>query len=244
MGDSLQGLEILFWAAVAGIVLFRLRSVLGRRTGNERPPRDPLSRGSSASANANDKPHAERDSVIALPMNGRVKPSPHAAETRLSPEAIGIKSDSPIAEVLQKIHTADRYFDPVEFVAGAKSAYAMIIEAFASGDESALKPLLSTEVMANFRSAISGRAARGETVDSHVADIVKAEITDAALRDTTADITIRFESDILRCVRDSENRVIEGDPTDPSRVTDLWTFSRDVESADPNWTLIATSTEE
>ncbi len=59
----------------------------------------------------------------------------------------------------------------------------------------------------------------------------------------TADITVRFESDIVRCVRDSENRVIEGDPSEPSRVTDVWTFSRDVGSADPNWTLVATSTE-
>jgi predicted lipid-binding transport protein (Tim44 family) len=246
MGDSVQGLEILFWAAVAGVVLYRLRSVLGRRTGNERPPRDPLSRESSASAGAGDKGRGDKphDGVIALPLNGRGKPSAEPAPSHGAPETIGIDPDSAIAKTLNKIRAADRHFDTAEFMTGARAAYAMIVEAFASGDQSVLKPLLGTDVLADFRGAISGRAARGETVESHVADIVKSEITDAALRGASAEITIRFESDIVRCVRDSENRVIEGDPTDPSRVTDVWTFSRDTESDDPNWALIATSTEQ
>ena len=233
MGESFQGLEILIWAAIAGFVLYRLRSVLGRRTGNERPPRDSFSHESTPT-------NAQSDSVIALPQQSQAK---RHAESRMKAQSVGVDPNSPIADALSRIRVADRYFEPGEFLDGAKTAYAMIIHAFAAGDEAELKPLLSKDVMANFRRAISSRVSKGETVDSHVADIIKADIKDAQLNGSIADITIRFESDIVRCVRDSENRVIEGDPSEPSRVIDVWTFSRDVESDDPNWTLVATSTE-
>jgi predicted lipid-binding transport protein (Tim44 family) len=244
MGESFQGLEILIWAAVAGIVLFRLRSVLGRRTGNERPPRDRLSQESSPSG-APDNTHADkpRDTVVALSPGGRAKRTTGAPHDRAAAEAVGIDPASPLADALSRIRVADRHFEPAEFVDGAKAAYHMIIEAFASGDEAVLKPLLSPDVMANFRSAISKRASKGQTVNSKVTEIVKSVIKEAALHGTTAEITVRFESEIIRCVRDSENRVIEGDPSDPARVIDVWTFARDVESDDPNWTLVATSTE-
>jgi predicted lipid-binding transport protein (Tim44 family) len=237
MGESFQGLEILIWAAIAGFVLYRLRSVLGRRTGNERPPRDPLSRKSSPTGAQSE---SASDSVIALPKRAKA----HQADSRMKAQSIGVDPNSPIADTLSRIRVADRYFEPGEFLDGARTAYAMIIHAFAVGDEAELKPLLSKDVMANFRRAISSRVSKGETVDSHVADIIEADIKDAQLNGSTADITIRFESDIVRCVRDSENRVIEGDPSEPSRVIDVWTFSRDVESDDPNWTLVATSTED
>ena len=233
MGESFQGLEILIWAAIAGFVLYRLRSVLGRRTGNERPPRDSLSHESSPTG-------AQSDSVIALPKRSQAK---HQMDSRMKAQSVGVDPNSPIADALSRIRVADRYFEPGEFLDGAKTAYAMIIHAFAAGDEAELKPLLSKDVMANFRRAISGRVSKGEAVDSHVADIIKADIKDAQLNGSSAEITIRFESDIVRCVRDSENRVIEGDPSEPSRVIDVWTFSRDVESDDPNWMLVATSTE-
>jgi predicted lipid-binding transport protein (Tim44 family) len=241
MGESFQGLEILIWAAVAGIVLFRLRSVLGRRTGNERPPRDRLSQESApSSAAAGEKP---RDAVITLPAGSRAKKTADVPYDKAAAAAIGIDPSSPVADVLSRIRVADRHFEPVDFLEGAKAAYRVIIEAFASGDEAALKPLLSPEVMANFRSAISKRVSMGQTVNSKVTDIGKSTIKDAALHSTTAEITVRFESEIIRCVRDSENRVIEGDPSEPGRVIDVWTFSRDVESDDPNWTLVATATE-
>ena len=237
MGESFQGLEILIWAAIAGFVLYRLRSVLGRRTGNERPPRDSLSHESSPTGAQSD---TARDGVIALPKHSQTK---HQMDSRAKAQSVGVDPNSLIADTLSRIRVADRYFEPGEFLDGARTAYAMIIHAFAAGDEDELKPLLSKDVMANFRRAISSRASKSETVDSHVADIVKTDIKDAQLNGSIADITIRFESDIVRCVRDSENRVIEGDPSEPSRVIDVWTFSRDLESDDPNWTLVATSTE-
>lgn len=240
MGESFQGLEILFWAAVAGVVLFQLRRVLGRRTGHERPPRDRLSQESSPSGAHGDKSH---DTVIPLPASNRASKAIHPGRDPLESEAVEVEASSPAADALSRIRVADRHFEPGEFIEGAKAAYAMIIEAFAAGEESVLKPLLSGDVMANFRSAISQRAAKGETVDSKVTDIAKAVITDASLHGSMAEVTVRFESDIIRCVRDSENRVIEGDPSEPTRTVDVWTFSRDVESDDPNWTLVATSSE-
>lgn len=240
MGESFQGLEILIWAAIAGFVIFRLRSVLGRRTGNERPPRDSLSHESSPPGST--KAEAS-DTVISLSKGARGQQDANAPQRQLTAQSVGIDPNSALAETLSRIRVADRYFEPAEFVDGAATAYRIIIHAFASGDEAELKPLLSPDVMADFRRALSARAAKGETVDAQVTDIVAARITDAELNGTIAELTIRFESDIVRCTRDSENRVIDGDPTDPSRVTDVWTFSRDVESDDPNWMLVATSTE-
>ena len=146
-----------------------------------------------------------------------------------------------VAEKLQALARADRSFDPKHFMQGAKAAYEMIVTAFAEGDRKALKQLLSREVFDSFSAAIGERERNGETVEFKFVGISNAEIIDAELAGKMANITVKFVSDLITATRNRAGEVVDGDPTQIRDVTDIWTFSRDVTSRDPNWRLVATS---
>ena len=237
MYDFMDITTIIF-LAVAVVVFLRLRNVLGRRTGNERPPFDPFSRPQAPAGKADDK-------VIDLPARRAPPREPAAA----GPEAAAnvderIKTAAPagstLHEALKAVATADRSFEPDGFLAGAKAAYEMVVTAFAEGDRKTLKQLLSRDVYDGFVSAIGEREGRGETIEFKFVGIDKAEITGAAVKGTTAQITIRFLSKLISATHDKEGAVIDGDPVHVGDVTDIWTFARDTTSRDPNWKLIAT----
>ena len=226
----------IIFLVLAIVIFFRLRSVLGRRTGSERPPFDPYSpREAPPTASGDDK-------VISLPPRrpveadapGPIAPAAEAQIKTLAPEGTSLN------EALRSIASADRSFDPNSFLAGAKSAYEMIVTAFAEGDRKMLKQLLSREVYDGFVAAITERETRQETIEFRFVGIDKAEITDAALKNGSAQITVRFLSKLISATHDKNGNVIDGDPVHVGDVTDIWTFSRDVTSRDPNWKLIAT----
>jgi predicted lipid-binding transport protein (Tim44 family) len=227
---------------IAVVIFLRLRSVLGRRTGGERPPFDPFSRREAPPRGA-----PADDKVISLPRrpadtgDGAATGIAAAAEERiktLAPEGTSLN------EALRAITAADRGFDPDAFLAGAKSAYEMIVTAFAEGDRKALKQLLNREVHDGFVAAIAEREGRGETIEFRFVGIDKAEITDASLKGGTAQITVRFHSKLISATHDKNGNVIDGDPVHVGDVTDIWTFARDVSSRDPNWKLVATESVE
>ncbi|TCT11906.1 putative lipid-binding transport protein (Tim44 family) [Tepidamorphus gemmatus] len=224
----------ILFLVLAVVIFLRLRSVLGRRTGSERPPFDPYSPS---------KPNgAASDKVIALPQRDSAD-APPASEPEPDFSEIA-KADSDLGKALAALRAADRSFDPKRFIEGAKLAYEMIVTAFAEGDRKTLKNLLSREVYDGFVAAIADRESRGETVTSNFVAIDKAEITEAALRGRTAQITVRFVSQLITATRDKDGTVIQGDPNAVAEVTDIWTFARDVGSRDPNWKLVATESAE
>jgi predicted lipid-binding transport protein (Tim44 family) len=222
---------------IAVVVFLRLRNVLGRRTGNERPPFDPYSRRESA------PPAATGDNVIGLPRRPADRGPAPAPDVAPAAEAI-IKTIAPAGSTLNEgltaIATADRSFDPTQFIGGAKAAYEMIVTAFAEGDRKTLKQLLSREVYDGFVTAITERETRGETIEFKFVGIDKAEITGASIKNGSAQITIRFLSKLISATRDKSSAVIDGDPVKVGDVTDIWTFARDTASRDPNWKLVAT----
>ncbi len=234
MGGFLDVTSLIF-LVVAIAVFWRLRSVLGRRTGNERPPTDPYSRSD------------DRQAPVAGDTNDNVVALPRGTKTPvMATEASGGRIDSvaPVGSALntalKTIVSADKNFDAEDFLGGARAAYEMIVSAFASGDRETLKGLLGSEVYDGFAEAIRDRESRGETVETTFVGIDKAEITEAALKAGSAQITVRFVSQLISVTRDSSGKVIDGDPAKVGDVTDVWTFARDVRSRDPNWKLVAT----
>jgi predicted lipid-binding transport protein (Tim44 family) len=229
MGDGVQFLDIIIFAAIAVALGLRLRSVLGRRTGNERrhdplkpnPPRDATTREAGQSEDR------ARDKVIPLPGRG---PAPADAAPSPANEAPG----------LAKVRAADPAFDPTGFAAGARGAFEMIVGAFAAGDTAALRPLLSDEVFANFNAAIQARAKANETLHTTLVGITSADIIEAAVEGRTALVTVKFVTEQINVTKDSEGRIIDGDPSTVATITDIWTFARNTRSRDPNWTLVAT----
>jgi predicted lipid-binding transport protein (Tim44 family) len=230
----------IIFLVIAVVVVLRLRGVLGKRTGHERPPFDPYTRRDTA-------PPATADSnVIGLPPRAEARNAPPAeigaaAEERIKTIA---PDGSPLNAGLKAVAGADRTFDPKEFIAGAKSAYEMIVTAFAEGDRKTLKQLLSREVFDGFVQAITQREARNESIDFKFVGIDKADITGASLKGGSAQITVRFLSKLISATRDGGGKVIDGDPVKVGDVTDIWTFARETASRDPNWKLIATESVE
>lgn len=225
----------LLFLVLAVVIFIRLRSVLGRRTGNERPPYDPYTR-------ADAKPEG---TVVALPR-GRTGqppvgepsgPSAQDIEERLERYA---KKGSPLGKSLTALIKADPGFDPGQFLDGAKAAYEMIVGAFAEGDEKLLSQLLGDDVFDGFARAIAEREQRGETQHSTLVGIDKADIIEAEVKDKQAFVTVKFVSELISVTRDADGEVVEGDPKKVREVTDIWTFAREVASRNPNWKLVAT----
>ena len=222
--------------AVAVFIFLRLRSVLGQRTGRERPPYDPFSRDSVRGAAKDGK-----DNVVALP--GRViEPAAKVTEPVAPADRWkGIaETGSSTAAGFDAIAAADAEFDPKHFIAGARAAYEMVVTAYAEGDRRTLKNLLSRDVFEGFDTAITEREKRGEKAESLFVSIDTAEIVGAELRGKSAQITVRFVSQLISVTRDRAGVVIDGNPEKVTEVTDVWTFARDISSRDPNWKLIAT----
>jgi predicted lipid-binding transport protein (Tim44 family) len=212
MGDGYQFVDIFLLALIAGFLVLRLRSVLGRRTGTERR-RTPV--------------------AVSETSSDKVVPLPASHETPLAPEA------TPTG--LAAIKAADRGFDEQHFLAGARGAFEIVVNAFAKGDVSSLRPLLSEAVFTSFSDAIRARQAAGEKQETNLLAIKSIEIASAALEGTTATVTARFVSDQTNVTRGADGAVIDGDPDHVAEKTDLWTFARSVRSRDPNWTLVATA---
>ena len=145
---------------------------------------------------------------------------------------------------MRELTRHDSAFDPKEFLNGAKMAYEMVVMAYADGDRKTLKTLLSRDVLEGFESAIADRESRGEVIKSTFVGIEKAEITQASVRDSEEQVTVRIASQLITATYDKAGALIDGDAEAVSEVNDVWTFARDIRSRDPNWKLIATEAEQ
>lgn len=220
MQDS-QLLDIVL-VAVTAVLLFRLYTVLGRRTGNERS-RDEVRLSSPPLPQT-------KDNVATLPDRGSAKP-----------DQVRENVSEPVAQVLMDIKLADRSFETERFIAGARGAYEMILTAFANADRATLKPLLNEEVFAAFDREIRTREERKEKVAFTFVGFKDTKIVHAAVKSRTGEITVVFGAQFISATTDASGAVTQGDTKTVRDVSDVWTFARDLRARDPNWTLIATS---
>jgi predicted lipid-binding transport protein (Tim44 family) len=236
MQDSFDVTTIIF-LALAAFVVWRLRSVLGQKTGREQPPvvrREP-------------PPPARQDAGAADP--GNVVRLPGAAANRGNGSGVELAPDrwkgvaepgSAVAAGLDEVAKVDPGFDARGFIEGAKMAYEMIVTAFAQGDRKTLKNLLSRDVYDGFDRAITEREKRGEKAETTFVSIDKAEIVGVEVRTQVAHMMVRFVSQLITATRNAEGAVVDGSPEAVVEVTDVWTFARPIGSRDPNWQLVAT----
>lgn len=225
MNDGFQFLDIIFFAMIAAFLVLRLRSVLGRRNDNQPRPRD---------EHSNREQNGETDgNVIDITdRSARVD-----QDSKDSDEGL---SNNPIAAGLAEIQATDDSFDQADFVGGARSAFELIVHAFAIGDTGTLKTMLSDDVLNNFESALQQRIEAQETLETTVIGIKGADIIEAGMKNKMAVVTLKFVSEQVNVTRDTEGHVVDGDPNQVTDVTDIWTFARSVRSRNPNWKLVET----
>jgi len=225
----------IIFLALAVFIFLRLRNVLGQRTGSERPPFDRAARNAVQGA---------PDSNI-VPIPGKVIDQPPLAPSaEVTPAGERWKDlaepGSPLALGLDAIAAQDSSFDPRHFLSGARGAYEMIVLAFANGDRRALRDLLSSEVFESFDAVIKDREKHEQKTETRFVSIDKAQLVGAESRDRTAQLTVRFVSQMISVTRDKAGTIVDGNADKVADITDVWTFARDTTSRDPNWKLVGT----
>lgn len=226
---------------VAIVVLLRLRSVLGTRTGNERRPSDRISGERSA-----EKKPGNDDNVVEMPRRQGSPDQPEGETERYARKLeaeieLFAHGDQTLAAGLKDVAEADSTFMPKSFLEGAKSAYEMIVTAFAQGDRKTLKNLLEKDVYEGFEAAITEREAAGRKVDFTFVGLPKVEITEASVDKRVAQITIEFNAEVVSATYEADGTLVEGNAEHVVSIADEWTFARNTRSRDPNWKLVATN---
>lgn len=218
MSSDLQLLDIVIFAMIAGFLFLRLHRVLGKRTGNEQPPRSMTD--------------DEMRGMDVVPLH----PSDPTADGPPHPE-LGDELEPGIAS-LKKV---DRNFQPDEFLSGVETAFEMIVEAFSRGDTQVLQGLLDDRTLEGFETEIRRRKEAHEEVSSSLISIDSCKIAEAKILENRANVTVNIVSKQVHFVRNGDTGVVvEGDTSHVSTVNDVWTFARDIRSNDPNWRLVET----
>lgn len=229
MNDGFHALDIVFFAVVAVFLILRLRGVLGKRTGNERPPAQ-WTRGEKPPA-----PDTVPDNVVDL-----AKARQPAQDPPLGAGQEDVATAEPSGRGEAAIRARDPSFSASTFLAGARMAFEMIIAAYASGDKKALRPLLADQVYKPFCDAIDARARASQELSTELMGILSVEMIDAAVQGSLAQVTVRFVSEQINVTRTLDGHIVDGDPAKITEITDEWTFGRDTRSRNPNWQLSAT----
>jgi predicted lipid-binding transport protein (Tim44 family) len=227
MGEGFQTLDIILFAMIAAFLVLRLRSVLGKKTGHQRPPvsQSDLSRDDSD------------ENLVRFPGSA-------SEEIRSSEPGGDINTEDPLEASITEVRIADPSFSPTDFLNGARGAFEMVVQAYANGDRDTLRTLLNDEVFEDFATAIDAREKSEETLDFTLIGLKDAALTEARVSGRMAFVTIQFVSEQVNVTRDKDQKVIAGDPNSIETVTDIWTFARNTRASDPNWTLVETRTPE
>lgn len=223
MGGGFQIFDIVLFAVLALLLVFKLASVLGRRGEDEGRQADPF--------RISDRETVSDDNVVEMPE--RDGPSPEE-----------LAAMEPLEAGLALIKAADPSFRDREFIKGARMAFEAILEAFAKADAKTLKSLLDNTVYENFAGAIREREKAGHQLETTIVGIDESEIVMAEMNENLASITVKFVTEQVNDLKDANGEIVEGDPASVVRVTDVWTFSRNTKHPNPNWLLVATGSEE
>ena len=219
MGGGFQLFDIVLFAVLALFLIFKLGSVLGRRGEDERQQTDPF--------RVSPREQSSPDNVVTMPE-------------RTEPTEEELAMMDPLEAGIAQIKAADRSFRESEFVKGARMAFEMTLEAFARSDRKTLKSLLETSVYENFESAIKQREQAGHELETTIVGIEDSEIVAAEMDGDLARVTVKFVTEQVNALKNSAGEIVEGDPSAVVKVTDIWTFTRNTRSNDPNWLLVAT----
>jgi predicted lipid-binding transport protein (Tim44 family) len=237
--------DIILIGLVAVFLILRLRSVLGKRTGNERPPaRDPFTPPAppTATPRVGDAPANQgNDNVVPLPTASA--PAPRQSSATSGPGGIRATVMPTATAGVTAIRAADPSFEPIGFTGGARAAFTAIVEAFAKGDTAALRSLLDGPTFSSFEAAIRGRVERKEKAETTLIGFEASDVAAAELQGTNASVTVRFVSEQINVLRNADGQIIDGNPNEVQKVIDLWTFRRDTKSSDPNWLLVKTESD-
>ena len=225
MSEGIPYADIIILALVAGFILLRLRSVLGAKS--EDDP-DSFRKETRPVAPAHDR-------VVQLDA----KAAKQKPREELDPFLATVADEQKVA-ALNEMKEGDPQFTVTAFVEGARRAFEMIFDAFAKGDKSTLKMLLSETLYDTFCKEIDARDTDDSKTETTLLSVKTKAISLATLEKSVAKIGVQFESEQVTVVRDSKGEIVGGSASEVHHVDDEWVFERDMTSKNPNWKLIET----
>ena len=149
--------------------------------------------------------------------------------------------EQPVSKPVVKLN-ADTFDESAkkDFLNGAKIAYETIVTSFSEGKLKDIKSLLDKDVYAQFDQAVKDRKSKNLLSNTTFIGINSAEIKDHVQNKNMLEVTVEFVSEIISHIKDKENKTVAGDPEKIKKVHDIWKFSKDSRSVNPNWVLIDT----
>ena len=220
MGDY-GFIDIVLFAMIAAFLILRLRSVLGKHR-NSGEGKSNLGLHTLTESHKTEKQPVEGDSK---------------EESKIEPQNSEQDNDG---VDLAEIQGAMPGFEKGEFLAGVRAAFEIIVNSFSSGDKEKLAGLLSDEVFNNFSSAITDRERLGHVSESSLIRIIDTVLLEANISDGSVFLTVKILSEQINATKGEQGEVVDGNPELVLEVADVWTFSKEIESPDPNWRLVAT----
>ena len=239
--------DIIIFALIAAFLIHRLRSVLGTRTGHEKDSQNPYAQQKDQKKSDDNviALHADNENSTEAPASNEQymkpeKPAYTPTMADLDPYKTDILNRKVVKEGVLEIAAEDARFHLGNFLNGARSAYEIIIEAYAKGDRETLKPLLSPKLYTDFETAITAREKKGTNLVTDITQVTKSQISEANLAGSMAYITVKFEAEERTATYDSARKLIDGDMEKVKQAKDVWQFARDIRAVDPSWMLIET----
>ena len=217
--NNIPYIDILILAMIAIFIINRLKNVLGKKTGNEHDIVEKYSRGKT---------------------NFKESPPDQISKTNQSQKTVKdvfFHNDPKINSNLREIYNQDENFDSKEFLDGSKKAFEFIIKKYSEEELEPLKNLLSSSIYKDFKSQIDARVKKSQNLDVTIIGIKSAEIVNASLKSKIALICVKFSSEQVQVVKDLEGKIVEGDNNQILSIEEKWSFSKNLKSKDPNWTL-------
>ena len=230
MGEGFQFIDIVLFAMIAAFLILRLRSVLGRHRDSGR---------SKGVFGAERRPPSQEDEPTMVPEPQKADEVEEKVKNQQQPDPNLAKEEHLDAGIAEIVKTSPD-FDRAEFLAGVRTAFEIIIKAFAAGDREQLRSLLSTEVLENFSEAITSREIAKETLETTLVRIVDVALLEVYMDGEVSHISVKIISEQVNVTQNAEGEVVDGNPDRVSEITDIWTFARDTKAHDPNWALVAT----
>ncbi len=221
MNDGFAFFDIIIFAMLAVYLVFQLRRALGRRSDNQEPESKPNPEQRAE--------HSETDNVVAI------KPNKNKNENQEQEQEETLGG-------LTELREKDPSFSDTDFIKGSKDAFSWIVAAFSKGEIHKLEPLLSEPLFNGFKQAIEQREADQLSLETNIVSIKSAQIHNVTVKHDQVNITVEYVTDQIKSTRNAKDEVVDGDPDTIERVTDLWTFNRNIKSKNPNWTLVRTET--
>ena len=126
------------------------------------------------------------------------------------------------------------------FREGAIKAYEMILIGHSEEDHKTLNSLLGKELYEDFKASIEARNEAAQKLEYSIIKVSELQIDDIKIEKNIASITCRINAETSSTISEFKDDE-KSTKRNSAKTKEIWTFSKNLKSKDPNWKVIAIS---